>query len=83
MKNLKSLLERFSKALNRDNVTKELIKEVVLDQTKINLKNFNYKDGVLTIEAGAAAKNEIGLKEEKIKNELLRNNLRIQRIIYK
>lgn len=83
MRNLLSLLERFTKALNRDTLTKEIIERVILNQAKINLKNFSYKDGVLTITSSAVYKNEIKFKEEAIKGELKNNNIYIQRILYK
>ena len=86
MKNLLSLLERFSKSLNKDSLTKESISQVILNRTKVNLlpDDISLKDGVLKINASAAAKNEISLKEGLIKDELKgAHHIFISRIIYK
>ena len=86
MHNLKSLLERFTNSLNKDEITRGAVREAVLVSTgvKLSLENITLKDGVLTISAGAAAKNEIRLKEEAIKQELKAlHQVNISRIIYK
>ena len=72
MKNLRSLLERFTKSLNKDAVTKGAVIDVVRQRIGITLseENISLKEGILTITAGAALKNELRLKEEAIKDEL-------------
>ncbi len=72
MRNLQSFLERFTKALNRDEIAKSAVRDVVLKRARVTLAldDISLKDGVLKIMAGAAAKNEIRLKEEGIVAEL-------------
>lgn len=86
MKNLLTLLERFSKSLNKDSLTKGAIIEVVKKRTQVllNEENLTLKDGVLEITTGAAAKNELKLKEEGIRSELKEaHRIAISRILYK
>ena len=85
MKLLSQLLERFSQSLSKDIVTKEIIGQIILEKTKVNLKkeNFNLKGGVLEIFAFAIAKSEIALKEEIIKDELRARQIFVSRIFYK
>lgn len=86
MRNLFSLLERFSKSLNKDTFTKETVAKVILDKTRVNLplENISLKDGVLELNTGATAKSEINLKEEFIKTELKEAlGVSISRILYK
>lgn len=80
MKYLSTLLERISKTLNRDELVKGRVVEVVRNYTKVTLNptKINLKNGVLELETGPAAKNEIRLKEEIIKKEL-----QLSRILYK
>ena len=86
MKNLLDLLERFSKSLNKNKLTKEALSQTIEKHIglALPLESFTVKDGVLTISAGAAAKNEIRLKEEVIKEELKGlHHVSVSRIIYK
>lgn len=86
MKNLLSLLERFSKSLNKDTYTKETISRVIGERVGVPLplENLSLKEGVLEIRAGAALKNEINLKEEGIKNELREvYKIPVVKILYK
>lgn len=85
MRNLSSLLERFSRILNKDSFTKETITQVIQSRSKVLLgpESFSFKDGVLAVSASAAAKNEIRLKEEGIIGELKNNKIFVSRIIYK
>jgi hypothetical protein len=80
MKHLLDLLNRFSKSLSKDTLAKENISKTIFNHTKVNLlpENINLKDGVLEITTFATAKNEIKLKEEMIKNEV-----KVSRIFYK
>lgn len=86
MRNISDLLKRFTNSLNKDAIARGVIAEAVLTSTGIKIlpENISLKDGVLSISAGAAAKNEMKLKEERI-IEAARNihNIRITRIIYK
>ena len=80
------MLERFSKILDKDLLVKKNIASVIESQTRASLQpqNFSLKDGVLEINASAAAKNEINLKEEQIKEELARSHhIFVSRILYK
>ena len=72
MRNLASLLERVSKALNRDRSAKEAIISVIYKHTKASLpgSSLTLRDGVLEVVTSSAIKNEIILKEEVIKDEL-------------
>jgi hypothetical protein len=86
MKNLLTLLERFSKSLNKDAWTRETISSVIKERVGFSpsLENLNLKDGVLEINAGAALKNEIKLKEEAIKSQLKEAyKISVSRILYK
>ena len=86
MKNLLNLLERFSKVLNKDTLTKEAIAKVVEEKTKVHLarENFTLKDTILEISSGSSAKNEIRLKEDLIKDELKNSHqILVSRIFYK
>lgn len=84
MQNIKSLLERITKALNRDEITKEAVSEVVRHCTglRVPLENLSLKDGVLTVSAPAVVKNEIMLKSEAIMTELRGRALPVKRIMY-
>lgn len=86
MENLSKLLERFSRSLNKDTLTKGFISETIKNTTKINLEgeSVNLKDGILTIQCSPVLKNELKLKEERILTELKeRHNIRISRVLYK
>ncbi len=86
MKNLLSLLERFSRILNKDVFIKESIAKVIEGKTKISLTpdNFLLKEGVLEINSSPVAKNEIRLKEDIIKDELREvHHIFISKIFYK
>ena len=86
MKNLFSLLERFSKSLNKDVLAKENIIKIILERARVNLtpENITLKDGVLEIIASPVFKNEINLKESAILSELKeRYNISVSRILYK
>lgn len=86
MKNLRNLLERFSKSLSKDTLTKDSVIEVIKKLTGITLQegNISLKEGILEITAGATLKNELRLKEEGFKSELKdAHHLSISKIIYK
>lgn len=86
MNNLSSLLERFSKLLNKDTALKGSVIGVVKERTGAILSpgNINLKEGVLEIAASQAVKNEISLKEDQIKTELKEvHKINILRIFYK
>lgn len=86
MENLSKLLERFSKILNRNAATKEIIIKTIENRTRVALppKNILLKEGILTIEASPSAKNEIRLKEDSILRELGElHNIPIAKIFYK
>jgi hypothetical protein len=85
MKNLLSLLERFSHALNKDTHLKESISEIVKEKTgaSISPENITLNRGVLELSIGAALKNEITLKEAWIKEELNSRGVFFSRILFK
>ena len=86
MKTFSSLLERFSRALDKSLSVKKSVSEIVLRNTKINLppENITLKNGVLEISASPVAKNEILLKEGVIKEELKKfHDIAVARVLYK
>lgn len=85
MKNITSLLERFSKILDKDSDLKQKISEEISNEIGVSIPapSFMIKNGVLEISAGAILKNEIKLKEDRIKEALQRNEIFISRILYK
>jgi hypothetical protein len=86
MQNLRALLERFAKVLNKDTHLKESVSAVIQARTGAAVfpDKISLKEGVLYLEASPAAKNEIRLKEEAIKSELKKlHNLSISRVLYK
>ena len=80
MIDLKNLLERLSNSLNKDAKLKDQIIQTIKEKTKVQLtpEQINLKDGVLEINTNPIINNEIRLKEDLIKPEL-----KISRIIYK
>lgn len=80
MKRLNEILGRLSDVLNKDTRLKSSVIEVVRAHTRATLmpEDINLKDGILELSASQVAKNEIKLKEELIKKEL-----KLSRIIYK
>lgn len=86
MENLSKLLERFSRSLNKDTLTKNFISEVIKKTTTLDLDGdkINLKEGILTIQCSPVLKNELKLKEERILTELKeRHNISISRVLYK
>ena len=86
MKNLLSLLEKFSKVLNKESQTKQAIAEVIQKRVGavVGPDKFLLKDGVLEVSASPTVKNEISLKEAAIKDELKESHgISISRILYK
>lgn len=85
MKNLLSLLERFSNSLNRDKDRKEIIAQIIKDKTQASIPadNISLNNGVLEITAGATLKNEISLKDALIKDALRERKVFVSRILYK
>lgn len=80
MRGLNSLLGRVSNALNREGLHKKLIIDVIEKKTKITLKpeQVFLKNGILEIKAHPVLKNEIKLKED-----LLKQELKVLRILFK
>ena len=85
MKNLRNLLERFSNSLNKDVIQKETVISTVhnIARVKLTEDNISIKNGVLEITTGAAAKNEIVLKEDAILGELRSRGVNITRFLFK
>lgn len=85
MQNLQKLLERFSRALDKDGALKSVVIETVQKKTGAQLKkeNISLKEGVLEISAGASMKNELKLKESAILEELALRGVKIGRVLYK
>lgn len=85
MRNLKTLLERFTSSLNKDEILKEQVVDVVLRRIglKLPVESISIKDGILIVSAGGVAKNEIMLKSEAILEELRFLKVPVSKIIYK
>ena len=85
MRNLRALLERFSKNLNRTSLFKEHIINTVekLTRARLSPEQINLREGILEINAGGAVKSEICLKEDQIKSELRSLGVYVGRILYK
>jgi hypothetical protein len=86
MRNISDLLKRFTNSLNKDEIARQAVGEVVFSITHITVppEQISLKDGILSIMASAAAKSEMRLKEEAILDALKgRYNIRVSRVIYK
>jgi hypothetical protein len=85
MRDLKKLLERISESLNKDDLIKERVIDVVKSKTKVTLKiqEVSVKNGVLEINTKPAAKNEIKLKESELIPELALRGVYVSRVLYK
>jgi hypothetical protein len=86
MKDFSSLLERFSKILNKDAHTKGAIIEVIKKYTQISLgkENIELNEGVLQLNTTPIVKSEINLKSDLIRSELKEvYNLSVTRFLYK
>jgi hypothetical protein len=86
MKNLPTLLERFSKLLNKKELAKESAASVIKDKTGINIapENISIKDTTLEITASPGVKSEIMFKSELILSELKESRgMHLSRILYK
>lgn len=86
MKNLFSLLQRFSQSLNKDTLVKETISQVIFEKTNIKLasEKISLKNGVLEISTSPVMQNEIKLKEELIKTTLKEvSQINLSRVLYK
>ena len=86
MKNISSVLKKFSNLLDKDSLIKGSISQVIEEKTKIKItsNDFNLKEGILEIKTSPVAKNEIRFKEESIKDELKEvYKVFITRILYK
>lgn len=86
MRNLQDFLKRFTNSLNKDAIARQAVADAVLTTTGVRVapEYISLKEGVLTVSASAAAKNEMKLKETQIL-EALRGlyNIRVSRVIYK
>jgi hypothetical protein len=85
MKNLSSLLERLTGALYADSRRKSAVSAAIKECIGGEVRNedVSIKDGVLTIHASPALKNELRLKEEKVLRCIYeKSGSRIVRIIY-
>ncbi len=86
MKNLSSLLERFSKSLGKDVLAKEAVITAIFDLSSVELKpeEIMIKEGVLEICSTPGKNNAIRLKEERI-IDMLRNErgIKLSKIFYK
>ncbi len=85
MKNLSSLLERLTGALHADARLRLAVSESVQECAGglISDKDLEIKDGVLTIHASPALKNELRLKEKRLLDSIYeKSGKHITRIIY-
>jgi hypothetical protein len=78
MKSFSTLLEKITKALGEDALLKSSVIEVIKELTGGTIKEdqFSIKEGILTINASPVVKNEIRLKEEEIRREILNRTSR-------
>lgn len=85
MKNLLSLLEKFSKILDKDKSIKETVSRVIREKTGaiIQEESVSIRNGVLELALSATVKNEVSLKEQVIKEELSKHQVFFSRILYK
>ncbi len=85
MQNLTSLLERFSRSLNKDVYLKEIVLEVIKSRVGVSLPpdSISIKDGVLGITTSPVVKNEISLKESLILKELSLRSVGVSKVLYK
>lgn len=85
MRNISSLIERFTKSLNKGRDRQELVSQVIEEKTgaRIPTENIFIKEGLIEISTSPAVKNEISLKLESIRTELKVRGLQFGRIIYK
>lgn len=85
MQNLTSLLERFSRSLNKDAYLKEIVLEVIKSRVGVSLPpdSIAIKDGVLGITASPVVKSEISLKESLILKELSLRSVGVSKVLYK
>jgi hypothetical protein len=85
VENLRNLLERFSRSLDRNTAAKEAVISAVSNHTKISLspKDISIRDGVLEITASAVAKSEINLKTRLILAELKAQKVPVERIVFR
>jgi hypothetical protein len=85
MKDLKDLLRRLSTALGSETEVRTAIKEAVQECTGGMLKDTDilFKEGVLSLSASPALKNEIRLKEDKVLACIkAKAGIRVRKIIY-
>jgi hypothetical protein len=86
MKDISSLLKRFSNLLNKKEVDQEVVATVIEGYVgrKPTLKEIFIEGTVLEISTSPIIKNEIRLKEDKILEDLKRvHNIHISRVLYK
>lgn len=85
MRNLSALLNRITSALNKDEITKQVVVDTLKQLTSAQLEenSISIKNGVLEIIASPVVKNEIRMKEEDLKNRLKLQNIFVTRILYK
>lgn len=86
MKNLNSLLSRFSKLLDKKTVIKEVIASIISANIgkSISTDDIFIEEGVLEIHSSPVVKNEIKIKEKNILSELQdTHNIYISRVLYK
>ena len=78
-------MERFSKLLDKDSLTKGIISEIIQKETGLLLspENISIKNHVLEITAGSTFKNEIRMKEERISTSLKEAGIFVSRVLYR
>lgn len=85
MKDLSKLLERVMGALHADSALKQAVVVSIKECTggTVNESDINVKNGVLTIHASPALKNELRLKEYKVLESIYTKcGTRIVRVVY-
>lgn len=85
MRNITSLLERFSRILDKDSVLKQGVSESIKQEIGIAIpaSDIMLKNGVLELTAGSTVKNEIRLKEERLLASFREKGIVVSKIFYK
>lgn len=86
IKNLSSLLDRISRAVNKDKIIKNAVADAIelISKVKLEEHQISIRDGVLEVSASSPAKNEISMREKEILSNLRVNNkVILSRITYR
>ncbi len=79
MWNISNYLKKFSQSLESTELQKEKIREIIKNQTEIEIgiEKIEIKNAILNIEASLAQKNKIFMYKSKILEDFLKNGVNI------